>query len=278
MRPLISVKPLEKYFAYPADALLMMSMGEFCVMCERPLLAESMVWHRDREEIVQGEINSGQWDEVLLLCHNCAQEAQNSKAKNLTKKGLLYPDRTRTFGLDTDEVFRYSLEKVEQVVIDENNEPVGDPVVKEVAFVSGQNESIQKTIDYFKLNSHYYDSEKKKFFFPKMEEPYHQDRRLELRTRAWRQAEEFVKLYKGAKYSDVQTAMAVNLKNAISHGGFWSVWVTVFWKNIPDKSLMRELFTADKKISALKGTLNDEMIFKGQGPHNPFPGSSDSWL
>jgi len=274
----MNTKPDVAQFDYPVGALLMMSMGECCAMCERPLLAESLVWDRDKEQVVQGKTNADEWANMLLLCHNCGQDAETSKTQNISSHALVYPDRQLTFGLTETSLFQYELEKVEQVQLDENNKPIGETITKEVVLIKGGNEAAQQTIDFFKLNSHYYNQEKNTFFLPMNEDPQQLDRRLDLRTQAWQRADSFVQLFKQTDHKDVREALASNVRNSISHSGFWSVWVTRFWQAFEDKEMIRMLFGNPKEPEQAKGLQNEVPLLRGQGPHNHFVGTNDGWL
>jgi len=278
MRPLTSIKPDTTAFDHPVDALLMMSMGECCAMCERPLIAESLVWDRDNAQLVQGKTDSDHWDAMLLLCHNCGQEAQNSKKQNISREALVYPDRQITFGLKKESLFQYVLEEVEQVTFDENNQAIGETVSKKVVLIKGMSESAQRTIDFFKLNSHYYDQKKNTLLVPMHEDHHQLDRRLDLRTQAWQRADSFVQLFKQTENKEFRAALTTNLRNSISHSGFWSIGVTVFWQAFQDKELMRTLFAQEEKPVVQDRLLKAKVINLGQGPHHHFPGTNDGWL
>lgn len=279
MRPLIKKRFEDLQFDYPVDVLLMMSMGECCVMCERPLPTDSRVWDRKKRQLIEGKVTAERWPSMLLLCHNCGQEAEKSIAHKVDDQDLIYPDQELTFSLKKESLFYYTLEKVEQVNLDENNQPIGKSVSKEVVLVQGNSEAAGRTIAFFKLNSHYYDQEKKSLLIPVNEESHHLDQRLDLRTRAWKQAEAFLQLFQQTDQQDIRNALITNLRNSISHSGFWSIWATVFWPVFEDKKMMETLFSQTQVSQAKR----EQGRKADTGPqvrdvHLLFPGTHQGWL
>lgn len=279
MRPLSNIHPQKDHFKYPIDALLLMNMGECCTMCERPLLADSFVWDRNKHELISGKVEHSNWNNMLLLCHNCGQEIEKSSMQDTNTDMLVYPDRQITFNLKKSSLFYYSLEEVDSVVVNDKKQAVGDTVSKKVVLIKGNSDEANRTINMFQLNSHYYDNKQNILFIPEVEENHLTDRRLDLRTQAWQRAEIFVESFKKTDNKDIIEALTTNLRNTISHGGFWSVWVTLFWQKFRDKTMMRELFAQNIENKTDRTNLKMEpSISVGQGPHNHFQALSDKWL
>ena len=280
MRPLNNIKPEVAQFKYPIDALLMMSIGECCTMCERPLLADSMVWDRKQLKLVNGRIKDTHWEDMLLLCHNCGEEIKISSKKNTNLSTLIYPDKNITFNLKKSSLFYYSLEKIRSFTVNNKHQPIGDGMEEEVALIKGTTDAANRTIDLFKLNSHYYNKEQHALFIPEFEDLKNIDRRLILRTRAWMQAAEFLNLFEKSNNNNTFSALTVNLKNCVSHSGFWSVWVTLFSEKFHNKKILKKLFAQNCENVCNEATklTADASYPLGQGPHNHFPGLNNSWL
>lgn len=280
MRPLNNIKLSKSQFKHPIDALLLMNMGECCAMCERPLLADSLVWDRNKQKLVSGKIEFASWDNMLLLCHNCGQDIEKNSKQHSDLDMLIYPDRHVTFSIKNNSLFQYSLEEVNSILINEKKQAIGDSVVKKIVLIKGNTDEANLTIDMFQLNSHYYNSNRKILIVPEMEDSHLVDRRLELRTQAWSRAEAFIELFEKSENKDIRAALTTNLRNSISNGGFWSIWVTLFWQKFQDKQMMRELFAQniDKPVNRLSGLQTEAIQPIGQGSHNHFQGLSDAWL
>lgn len=279
MRPLNSIQPSKSQFKHPIDALLLMNMGECCSMCERPLLADSLVWDRKEQELISGKIEHSDWNNMLLLCHNCGQEIEKNGKQDMGMDKLLYPDRHLSFSLSENSPFRYSLEEIESIIVNDKKQIVGNSVLKKVVLIRGNSDEANQTIDKFQLNSHYYNPEKNILITPEDEDNQNLDRRLDLRTQAWHRAENFLELFEKADNTILKDALTTNLRNTISHSGFWSVWVTLFWQKFQDKQMMRELFAQNVESKSSRTILkSDPSKQVGQGPHNHFQGLNDIWL
>ena len=276
MRPLINIPPDNKQFKYPVDALLMASMGECCAMCERPIMAENLVLNRQNFELISGKVASDQWDQMLLLCHNCGL---NAKENDIDKtKKLVFPDKAITFQLGSKSIFQYTLESIDTFILNEENQALEKGNPREVVLIKGNTEAAKNTIAFFQLNSNYYNPEELILIIPQNEDYHNIDRRLDLRTRAWKRAQNMLELFLQAEHEEVKSAMIINIRNSIRHGGFWSIWLSAFKEHIADKKVLEEIFGQRPISSNNNNVLSREETLHEQASYHHFPGTNEAWL
>ena len=285
MRPVLKAHLPDWAFGLPADVLLMHAVGEYCSFCERPLTAETWVWHKRAgtdpvvalwemflgETLIRreaGRIDRSQWRNVLLLDVNC-YVAQRDRER-VSPKGFLMPDEEPVcFRLDGDSPVTYDLRDVRVVVTDAGDNVLEESVVP-LVIANGHDEAANATIAHFQLNSRYFNPDRAEYRIPRSDSLSAVDRRVQQRTEVWKMATRLADIISMAGSREVGS-INVPIENArltIAAAGFWSTWATVLWKRTGgDRTLLRRLLLPP----GLDWTV-------GPGPHNPFPGTRRDWL
>lgn len=298
MRPVLKPRLPDFAFGLSADVLLLQALGEYCSICERPLPAENWIWHKrwlysyfishveDYYEIrlpsgPSWAISGSMWHDVLIVDHNCfrAQDDVSHKARdNFSHKhkmevDLLYPDEDRVcFTLGPDSPITYELEEVTRVLTSDDGGTRQSIPIKAV-IAKGNTPAAKATIDFFQLNSRYYNSAQREFRIPEGDYLAHADRRVEQRTRVWSMAERVsgaIITLRDRKDGETNflNIFLEQARLAIAAAGFWSTWATVFGKRLNyDRELLGRLFLP-----------RPEEWTAGSGPHNTFPGTRNDWL
>lgn len=271
MRPLIHIS-----FSAPSDRLavdlfLMQHFGEYCALSEDPLPNKCHLWQKNNlgKYFFKGYRNPRY--EYFLLCPNCFNAQLLKPRSNI----LLPNDERHPFSLSEESPFEYCLETVEVLLTNEesNNQ---DEVIKnfktKYVIVKGKNEAARQTIDYFELNTRFFDNGV--LTVPKKEFESAFDRRLENRTQAWYTAEKLGKnllsLSNSVSDNSYKSVISKTLKPLIkqtrlaaSATGFWATWASALNQCGVDRNIIRQILETDPR----------ESLLMGPGPHNPFPGT-----
>ena len=259
MRP-VRKPDLSNEVAAPAAAgHLLDALGAYCAFCEVPLLAELWVLDGRTGRITWGDDPASGWSGLLLLCHNCREAHERNASADLGR--MLLPDRDLTFRSGGGSPFIYTLEPVRVVLLGDEGEPLGEPQETERVLVRATDPRAQATLDHFTLNTRYYDADTATFHIPRSDALSLVDRRVGLRTEAWRLAEKLADRFKTASTVDIADGVLVFADVTASATGFWSVWVTVFRRELGEEG--REIL----------GRLFLPTMRSPSGFHNPFPGT-----
>ncbi len=284
MRPVLKTHLPDWAFGLPADVLLMHAVGEYCSFCERPLTAESWVWHKregtdvlvaDWEEVM-GEtlircgaqpIERSDWSNVLLLDVNCYL-AQRGR-KGVTPRGLMPDEEPVCFRLDGDSPITYDLRDVMVVVTDGGDRVIEESIVP-LVIADGHDEAASATIAHFQLNSRYFDPDRMEYRISQSDALSAADRRVQQRTEVWKMA---------TRLADI-ISMAGSRRRGIEHGAHRERPThhrrgrfLVDLGHRPVEANRRRSYVARRLLlpPGLDWTV-------GPGPHNPFPGTRRDWL
>jgi hypothetical protein len=248
---------------------LLQALGSYCSICERRMPDECWAWEGVRRALVTGRAAPDTWFDLLLLCHNC----QAAAATAPTPSGALaLPHRDRTFSLGAASPFTYTLQPVRRVFLKEDGSPEGSAETIERVLVQATTPTAQATIDYFALNTRYFDSVDKILRIPRIDHESLVDRRLDLRTEAWLAAAKHGPTLRRAASSPSRHAFLVVIQEMIATRGFWSTWITVLWRELADRSTVATLALPPRvggltaATPALAGAAQD------------FPGTRGDWL
>lgn len=215
----------------------MNQIGTYCSICERPLLAENLIWNKRTGEVGAGRPSADSWPDLLVLCHNCA-ECQ-AATRERVGDDLLLPDEGVTFRLDERSPFRYTIEEARRIIVDENGDPMQPPETIAVALVHGTTPQARNTVERFQLNTPYYDEGSRTLTIPHLHHMSMLDRRVNMRTQVWRDAEKVADTFPKLKEWNTNTAYLRFLQRLIQAAGFWSVWATVLAPMLGDRELIR---------------------------------------
>jgi hypothetical protein len=267
MRP-IKKPPLPDHaFGTSASALLLQTLGEYCSVCEEPIPDVHHVWHKRLGVEVRGAIEPGEWVNVLLLSHN-AFLSQLGKLPN----GLLFPDDHITYIGMQASPFRYEKKLATEHFTADDNVTILETRKTEFVIVVGRTQQATDTIEFFKLNSAFYDASTSTVKIARS--VYHAcfDRRLQQRTAAWDEAESVATALlsiSGNAPEDEETREAIvrQGRRVAAATGFWSTWAAALAMRGVDSKRIRSML--------LPPALPWE---RGPGPHNPFPGTNQRAL
>ncbi|MEM9544894.1 MAG: hypothetical protein AAGA77_02930 [Bacteroidota bacterium] len=293
MRPFRRTKLLNHAFSFTAHELLMDHHGTYCSISEEPLPDHALVINSLTGQQVKGKISSKDWPKLLLISAATAQ-AMNGKDPKLLKKMVL-PHQHDSFSVDDDSPFIYELKMVAVSKLDDDGNIVDGPQAQAKVIVSATTPEAQATIDFFELNTKYYDAEKNHLEYILTEYNARYDHRVEHRTVAWKRATHAIETYLKAKKMGMDTTHLVPvLRNFVDSTGYWSCWATVIWKLTNSKQLLEQIMQQPAESPAVirraeleKNALlesnsknSSKMIheFIGSGPHHIFPGTQNTWL
>jgi hypothetical protein len=237
MRPLLKPAslPHDPRIGFPADHV-MEEIGTYCSLCERFLAEDGPLWNK-RDDVLVAAVTHETFGDLLVLCVNCAEWQQQTAGD---RRELLLPDEATTFRVERSP-YTYSLERVVTTIVDDDGAAIGEPYETEAAIVSGTGERAQNTIERFRLNTPWYDAAAKTLRIPARARATLADRRLDLRTEAWRRAEEVVPRL--LELGDAHRGIHTKLRLFAEAGGFWSVWVTVLWNATRDREQVASVFS-----------------------------------
>jgi hypothetical protein len=260
----------------------MSAFGHFCAFCERPLPDESWVWNaRTGECLEDNSCEIQDWDYLFLLDHNC-HEAQKC-ARGIDPTILLLPTDENAFTpLQGFSQMHYSLQRMYRVLIDDTGQELEREDIERVV-VRGTTERAQATIDYFALNTPYYRADQSEWVIPMQDYLSLEDRRMDQRTLAWKNAE---MVAWDLRYADtiVLGQFATEQFRLLAGAmGFWSSCATATARVLGDRNTLRQIFfdAADSARGrlAIEGLGPDEaFVFRGSGPHHTFPGTQNIFV
>ena len=260
MRPIVKPKLIDALFAIPPSDLLLQSFGEYCSVSEQPLPSRHFVWHKQLAVEVLSPVPPSQWHDLLLL-------SENSYLAQLGRQPqtLLYPDdiQNMTFTLDGRSPLRYQLQQATVIVLDEQGTTLSntDPYL---VIVSGENEAANATIDYFALNTQFYDSANSTFIIPQRALRLGFDRRVAQRTHAWKIAAGFADAWQNvSKNRDEQRMLVQQARRLAAATGYWSTWASALLEYQIPTPTIREILLSPPSSWEI-----------GPGPHNPYPGTN----
>ncbi|MEO1030971.1 MAG: hypothetical protein AAFX55_06185 [Bacteroidota bacterium] len=293
MRPLKRSKLLNDAFSFNVHDLLMDHHGTYCSISEEPLPDHSIVINAMTGEEVKGKIRSKDWPELLLISAATAQAIKGKDPKLLRE--MVLPHRHDSFSVDDDSPFIYELKMVAVSKLDDEGHSVDGPQPQAKVIVSATTPEAQATIDFFELNTKYYDAEKNHLEYKLSEYNARHDHRVEHRTAAWMKATHAIETYLKAKRMGMDLKHLIPfLRNFVDTTGYWSCWATVIWKLTNSSALLKQIMKQpasspaskrraklDKNAlldSASKKRLKLKHEFIGSGPHHIFPGTKDTWL
>ncbi len=267
MRPIMKVKPPESAFAHPVPGLLMNATGEYCSFCERKLHAEVWMFHKKECRVIDDmPLESSYWKHILLIGHNC-RLALMRNSENTGFGKILYPDQHPTFGLGDDAHFIYELKQVSRFFLAPDGKPEGEPEEVDMALVRGTTAEAKATIDCLELNSAYYDAEKNVMRIPRSHHNAVEDGRVDERTAVWREAVKLANNLGKVKNGPHFDIMVESSRLVAAGMGYWSVWATVLWKELGDRTVLERILLPP--AANLPG---------GPSPENTHPGTDRGWL
>lgn len=227
------------------------------------------VWQSQRRAFVVRSAQPSEWPNLLLLCRNCQAAASMAPAPALP---LALPHRDRTFAVNGPSLFVYALQSVQRVFLKEDGSPAGAAETVERVIVEATTPAAQETIDYFALNTRYYDRSANTLRIPRIDYDSLVDRRLDLRTEAWEEAATHGAALKQAEDPAQRRVFLVAIRQMMAGRGFWSTWVTVLWRELADRSTVATL-ALPPRVSGL-ATATQPLA----GAAQDFPGTRGDWL
>jgi hypothetical protein len=272
MRPVQKPAPPTRLGSESVHDLLMDALGSYCCTCERRLTDDSRAWHAQRRVLVASPAPADDWSELLVLCHNCSAASQAATAPT---GSLLLPDRDRTFSVNSTSPFVYALEPVNLVYLDDDGAPDGPLETAERALVKATTPAAQATIDYFALNTHYYDPATSTFRIPRADQLAMVDQRVDLRTEAWTTAKTFGEELRDDPEPSLRRALSTQIRQTIQGGGFWSTWATALWQRVPEPTLIARMLLPPRPPTALTATTGTPPL---AGEAGRFPGTRSDWI
>jgi hypothetical protein len=267
MRPITKPSLPDHAFGSPVSALLMQCFGEYCSVSEQPIPSANYAWSKGNRAEVTGRIARSEWHDVLLLSEN-SFIAQIGK----TAAQLLFPDDPQplTFNLDGPTPFIYELQGVTFVIVDEANREkrsTGKAVI-----VKGKTEAAIATIDYFDLNTQFFNAADNVFRVPLDVYLSGFDRRVTQRTQAWQIAADYgtaILNHRMVLPDEEQLGPQIAQgQRLVAATGYWSTWASCLHAMGVDMTILRRLLLPFTQA----GTLLPWEI--GPGPHNPYPGTN----
>lgn len=209
------------------------AIGPFCSLCERPLHDGIALWDTAADALVE-RVDPAAWSGLLLLCVNCADWQRRTARSDAA---LLLPDRATTFRAAGESPYSYALEPVTRRIVGEEGEAEEVAEVA-VAVVRGATPAAHATIDRFRLNTPYFDAEAGTLTIPRADYLSGVDRRLDLRTAAWRMAEQVLPPLLGLARAPGQEAAVDGVQRFAEQTGFWSVWATLLRRETQEPALL----------------------------------------
>ncbi len=209
------------------------AIGPFCSLCERPLHDRIALWDAAADALVE-RVDPAAWSGLLLLCVNCADWQRRTAGSSAA---LLLPDRATTFRVAGESPYSYDLEPVTRRIVGEEGE-AEEVAETEVAVVRGATPAARDTVDRFRLNTPYYDAEARTLTIPRADYLSGVDRRLDLRTAAWRMAEQVLPRLLGLARMPGQEAAVDGVQRFVEQTGFWSVWATLLRRETREPALL----------------------------------------
>ena len=258
MRPLKKALSPAPAALYDADRL-MSAIGPYCSLCERPIHDAPALWDSGRDVAVES-VGQAAWEGLLVLCVNCADWQEKTSGDPAE---LLLPDRATTMRVRGDSPYVYTLERITLRLVDEDGSV--DESETDAAIVGGTTPAAANTVRRFCLNTPWYDEASKTMTVPRADHLKLTDRRVELRTAAWKRAEGVLPSALAAR-ADPRLAGAFGaMRHLVEQTGFWSVWLTVFWRAIPDGAALLPLFAPEPRPAPRAGAL------AAASPPAPYP-------
>ena len=253
----------------PAQRLmtaLLDTVGDYCALCEMSIESGGYVQSK-RTGVPQKTPRLDAWTDLLPVCTNCAM--QRAGDAPVTPDGYLWPDVDATFTLTSTSPFVYALTEV--TVVQEGSADASG--TQQVVLVKANPSSkaftrAQATLDLYQLNTRWYDANTNTLTVPK-ETPEFVDRRLALRTFAWRRARAYIEvLRQGEKEPSFLEGMWLQAASGAQTAGFWSVWMTTFWAEYQDPKLLDRLFvqTTTKRGYIISGYQSVEKKEEDEAP------------
>ncbi|HEX8172016.1 MAG TPA: hypothetical protein VF824_15875 [Thermoanaerobaculia bacterium] len=239
MRPLIKAAPPAAAAIFEADRL-MSAIGPYCSLCEVPLHAQPSIWDSGADRI-RARVEEDRWQELLVLCSDCAYWQRHSRGDG---SELMLPHHATTFRVEGDSPYVYTRERVTLRVIDESGGVESSET--DAAIVGGTTAAAANTVRRFRLNTPYYDDAAKTMTVPRSAYLSLADRRVTLRTEAWKRAEALAEIAASWRDEPRLARAFEGLRHVIEQTGFWSVWLTVFWRAFPQSEVLAPLFTPDR--------------------------------
>jgi hypothetical protein len=240
------MRPLNKTFAPAPAALfdadrLMSAIGPYCSLCERPIHDRPALWDTGNDVLVE-RVGHAPGEALLVLCVNCA-DWQRQTAGDPAELAL--PHQETTMRVRRDSPYVYTLERITLRVVDEDG--AAEESQADAAIVSGTTPAAAATIRRFRLNTPWYDETAKTLTVPRADHLQRTDRRVELRTEAWKRAEGVLPAALAARQNPALAGAFAGVRHLIEQTGFWSVWLTLFWGALPDGQAILPLFAPDPR-------------------------------
>jgi hypothetical protein len=259
MRPVVKPELPASLFPADAGALLLQTLGEYCSVSEQPLPAEHYVWDKRAGAQVVGRVSQQEWLETLLLSEVCFLASRDRRRPN-----LLLPDdpKTPTFSLREKSPFLYEMRTIRLIVVAEEGNVLGEQDCDRVVVV-GTTEDAQATIDYFGLNTVWYDRDRHAVVIPEVNLEAGEARLLWQRTEVYLAAQRLVDSVAESRERD-QAAVVEQGRRSMAAAGYWSTWATVFMQRGMPVSLL-ELLLLPPQPGRWR---------LGPGGHRPFPGTN----
>ncbi|MBA2116091.1 hypothetical protein HOV93_32800 [Planctomycetes bacterium FF15] len=212
---------------------------------------------------VSGTVSPSYWDDLLLL-------SENSYLAQLGKRQqeMQFPDDIQklSYTLDHRSPLHYQLQRVTVIVVDEQGTQLSsdDPLL---VIVSGRTDAANTTIDYFSLNTQFYDASNTTFTIPLQAVRTGFDRRVSQRTHVWKIAVEFaeqwIKSQDDRKNQDDQQILLQQVRRLAAATGYWSTWAAAMMENQVPTTIISDILLSPSSLWEL-----------GPGPHNPYPGTN----
>ena len=238
MRPVQKPPPPYDVSKYPASDLLLDAIGSYCSTCERRLVDWAWPWDAQRQSGFTGRTSLDAWPSLLILCGNCRDAAA---APPLTPGPLLLPDRDLTFTLSEASPFVYALQPIQRVFLDKGGAPEGPAETIEGVIVEGTTPAARATVDFFALNTAYYDATQHTLRIPRVDYESLTDRRIDARTEVWNDARTAATQLRTVRHPATRAALTTILRHTIEGSGCWSTWATVLWRDLQDRQLLAAL-------------------------------------
>lgn len=268
MRPLTrTTVPTERLESRPAYALLMSVFGPYCSISEEPLYDIAHVWDKAaNSEFPPNRAPGENWNNLLLLSPTTCEAWRRHHDQPSSE--LTIPDEEVSFHF-ADSPLIYSLEDVNIVLTDENDEKVQTSGTEKLVIVTGTTKEARATIETFSLNTEYFNRETNEFRLPFTEYLCRQDVVVRSRTHAWRRATATADAIAPLSKTECRSLIA-QLQMSAAATGHWSVWVTVLWNRLKDLGFLSAVLGGRSDVGS-----DADLI--GFGPHNEFPGTASGW-
>lgn len=244
MRPLSRPSLPSNESGFYHEGWIIQEFGDFCMISE-DRLSHSYLWDRKTGHPLSVIKNEEEWDHALLLCQECYRYAmKNSQHTDLTS--LLYPDQTvASFDLENKTGIFYTLEDIQWTVYKENHD-IHLSQLRPMVIAQAADPQAEASIQFFQLNSPYYNAAQKCLNIPHDAYLMRQEQRIEIRTQAWMNAKLQAQRWREEQDSFPRSALKTQIQLMASYQGCWSIWMTVFWQEFQDPALLAELFFPDK--------------------------------